>query len=194
MNKDNNNYRLLAVLLIAVVAVISRFAGPTIMGDAANFAPVNAIALFCGALIGRRWLGIIIPLLFVWIGDIVVNYSYYGSIVLFYDGFYWQYASYALIAVIGAGLLQKKQSVLRVLGGGLAASISFYLISNFGVWAGGMYGYTMEGLINCYAMAIPFFRNTLASDMIYVPVLFGSLALVRYYRPDWVLSKQTVQA
>ena len=190
MNNSKNTYRILAVVLFALLAISSRFAGPTIMGDAANFAPVNAIALFCGALIARRWLSVFIPLLFVWAGDIAVNYGYYGKIILFYDGFYWQYASYALIALIGAGILGQKQSVLRVLGGALAASFTFYLLSNFGVWAGGMYGYTMEGLLECYTMAIPFFRNTLASDMIYVPLLFGSLAVVRYYRPDWVLSKQ----
>ena len=50
----------------------------------------------------------------------------------------------------------------------------FFLISNFGVWiSGNLYPLTFEGLISCYAAAIPFFRSTLASNLLFSYILFG---------------------
>ena len=43
----------------------------------------------------------------------------------------------------------------------------FFLITNFGVWSIGLYGYSFEGLIVCYTLAIPFFGQTIVSTLIY---------------------------
>ena len=51
---------------------------------------------------------------------------------------------------------------------GFLGSIIFYLISNFGVWAvGNIYEKNLNGLISCYFLAIPFFKNTLFSTIIF---------------------------
>ena len=56
----------------------------------------------------------------------------------------------------------------------------FFLISNFGVWAGsGMYSKNFTGLINCYAAGIPFIHNTIISDFLFTTVLFGSYYLLQ---------------
>jgi hypothetical protein len=48
------------------------------------------------------------------------------------------------------------------------------MVSNFAVWVfSGIYAKTLAGLVQCYVMAIPFFRGTFASDLIYTPLLFS---------------------
>ena len=51
---------------------------------------------------------------------------------------------------------------------GLSGSVIFFIVSNFGVWMfDGLYEKNLEGLIKCYIMAIPFFKNTLFSTIIF---------------------------
>ena len=99
--------------------------------------------------------------------------SYYGSFTLFTPGFIWIYGSIVAMVVIGI-LLLKKVSIPRVIASSLLSSILFYLISNFGVWLSDPdYPITTAGLILCYEMAIPFFKNTVLGDFAYSAILFG---------------------
>ncbi|MEM7549052.1 MAG: DUF6580 family putative transport protein [Bacteroidota bacterium] len=190
MNDNNRTNNILAVVVFIAVAIASRFFGPALFGHPSNFAPVDAVALFSGAYIARRWLSIAIPLLFVWIGDVIVNYGYYGRFVAFYDGFYWQYGTYALIVLLGFIMLNKKVKPLNVLGASLSASVLFFVLTNFGVWASGtLYPKTIEGLITCYFAAIPFFKQTLTSDLVYCTFLFGSFELLKAQLPKLATSK-----
>jgi hypothetical protein len=87
------------------------------------------------------------------------------------------WAWYATVCLLGMGLL-RKPSVLRVAAGALAAPTSFFLLSNFAVWAGGaMYPRTLAGFGACYTAAIPFYRNDLVSTAITAGALFGLPAL-----------------
>tara|TARA_B100002019_G_scaffold238761_1_gene213976 strand:+ start:1339 stop:1818 length:480 start_codon:yes stop_codon:yes gene_type:complete len=61
----------------------------------------------------------------------------------------------------------------------LFASVIFFIISNFGVWIGGYYPYTLEGLLTCYTMAIPFFQNTLLGTLFFTFIFF-CLSKTRY--------------
>jgi len=83
---------------------------------------------------------------------------------------------YAAICVLGMGLLQKP-SLLRVGAGVLASATSFFLLSNFMVWAGSgigtMYPHTLAGLGACLTAGIPFYRNDLASTALVAGALFG---------------------
>lgn len=84
---------------------------------------------------------------------------------------------YALVAILGMGLLSKP-SALRVVAGALASATSFYLLVDFAVWAGGhMYARTAQGLADCYIAAIPFYRNDLVSTGLTAGALFGLPAL-----------------
>ena len=84
---------------------------------------------------------------------------------------------YALVCVLGMGLLSRP-SVLRVGAGVLASATSFYMLVNFSVWAGGhMYAHTAHGLADCYIAAIPFYRNDLVSTALSAGALFGLPAL-----------------
>ena len=186
MNATPDRMKLTAIGGFILLAVLSRLALPPIFGHSPNFAPMDAIALFSGAYYGRKLLGFLLPLLAIWLSDIVVNFGYYHHLVLFYDGFYWQYASYLLMVLMGSSLL-KTVKIPRVLAGSMAASLIFFIVSNFGAFTTAYYPHTLAGLGACYLAGLPFFSHTILSDLIYCAYLFGIYETVRQRLP--VLAK-----
>jgi hypothetical protein len=78
----------------------------------------------------------------------------------------------------------------KVLGVTLLASVQFYLITNFAVWAfGTMYPLSISGLFASYINALPFFRNTIFGDLSYVAGLFGLYELVGYWQRRRLVEK-----
>ena len=71
--------------------------------------------------------------------------------------------------VVLIGLMSKffLTNIVNRISGALLGACLFYLITNFGVWSLGSYGYTFEGLVNCYILAIPFFAYSLISTFIF---------------------------
>ena len=166
------------VLGIILFATLTRIAIPSLVGHPPNFSGIDAIALFCGAHFNRRLSAMLITLLSVWVGDIVINSYQTGQVTLWYTGFYWQYACYGLIALLGSTLLRRATPAKLALSC-LGSSILFFTITNFGVWySGTLYPFTSLGLIECYAAAIPFFKNTLLSDLFFSAVFFGMYAML----------------
>ena len=135
-----------------------------------NFAPIGAIALFGGAILGWRY-ALWLPLSAMMLSDLIIG---------FYPGIEFTWASFLMIAVVGLAL--KNKGLLTKIGiGGLSSATIFFVVSNFGVWvSSGMYTHTLTGFINCYVMALPFFRATLMSDLFYGAVLFGLQAVAVY--------------
>ena len=172
---------------IIVLALILLVASTRLMTFLPNFSPLTAICLFGAAYFAKKWQMIIIPLLCVWISDVLVNNiiykEYFTSFTLFYKGFYWQYLGYIIIALLGSiGL--KKVTPLRVLGMGLGSTIFFFLFSNFGVWVSStMYAKTLEGLLQCYLAGIPFVKGALIGDLGFSALLFGTFALAEQKLP-----------
>jgi hypothetical protein len=164
-----NHARLIALLSAIVAAAALRLAP-----HPWNFSPIDAMALFSGAYLGRRFLALAAPLAALLLSDLVLG---------FYTGMLFQYAAVILIVVLGAVALTRV-SVLRLAGAALAGALLFFAISNLGVWlVSGMYPLTAAGLAACYAEAIPFFQNTLAGDVFYTALLFGGFALAEHFVP-----------
>ncbi len=149
-----------------------------------NFSPLAALALFGGARYSNRIAAYLIPLAAVWISDLFLNYAFYGRFVPFYDGAFFTYAAFAMMVLLGSVAL-RKFSAKRLLFTSLSASVIFFLVSNFGVWVfSGMYAATLSGMATCYAAAIPFFRNTLAGDLIYSFAVFYAFAFAQHQIPS----------
>lgn len=133
----------------------------------ANFAPVAAVAIFGGAMLPRK-MAVWLPVTVMAVSDMVI-----GG----YDIMFVTWGCYALIALCSSLWLQKPtlgKGALLTLG----SSSFFFAVTNFAVWvASGMYAHTWAGLMQCYAMALPFFRNTVLSDALYAAILFGAFAL-----------------
>ena len=92
--------------------------------------------------------------------------------MLFRSGWVWVYGSFVLIALIGTALRRRRTS-LRVGGAALASSVVFFTVTNFGEWLGPLYPHTPAGLRADFIAAIPFFRNTALSDLVYALAFFG---------------------
>lgn len=153
--------RALLALALIVIGVTLR-----IVPHTANFAPVGAIALFAGAILAWR-IALWLPLAIMVISDLII-----GLHPLI--GFTW--GAFALITLLGVAL-NKSSNWLRVPLGALASSLIFFIISNFGVWTEGkLYPHTWQGLSDCFVMALPFFRATLTSDLLFSALFFGLYA------------------
>ena len=138
-----------------------------------NFTPIGAIALFSGAHFARKRWAFAVPLLAMALSDLALR----GIFGWGFDPVV--YATFALIVCLGFLLRRRKLAPLPVAGAALAASVLFFVTTNFAVWAGsGMYPKTPAGLIACYIAAIPFFGPTLAGDIFYCAILFGAFAFV----------------
>lgn len=179
------------VLTLILLATITRIAIPPFFNHLPNFAAVDALALFSGVYFRRRLTALIIIFFSVWLGDIFLNKMWVGEWQLFYPGCYWQYLSYFLITYLGS-LLKNNLTSFRILTTCFLSSILFFIISNFGVWYSGLlYPLTLDGLVSCYIAAIPFFKNTIFSDLFFTIVLFSSAEMIQFCFSE-KLSKQTI--
>lgn len=162
------NARLAVLLTLVASAALMR-----LLPHPPNFTPVAALALFAGAHFERRSLALLVPLVAMFLSDIALElttgWGFHSQAPAVYLAF---------IAVVGIGLwLQTRLRPALVLGGALAASTVFFVISNLGLWlTDTLYPATLEGLVACFVMAIPFFGWTVAGDLFYTAVMFGLFA------------------
>jgi hypothetical protein len=84
------------------------------------------------------------------------------------------YGSFALTVLLGAVDYKKLSKFLSIPIASVFAALVFFIITNFAVWLNGGYGYTLEGLLTCYTVAIPYFGNTILGNLTYSAILFGS--------------------
>lgn len=187
-SKDHRSMRLALMIALVLATLCFRFSS-FVFPVQFNFSPVNAIALFSGAYFTNRFQSFLVPLISIWLSDIFLNYLYMHEFHPFYSGFYWQYGVYALIVVAGI-LLSNKVNFSNILIGSLGSSILFFVVTNFGVWYSfEMYPKSLEGLVLCYEAAIPFFKNTVMSDLVFTSVLFGTAYLINKKYPEPALNK-----
>ncbi|MCQ2375907.1 MAG: hypothetical protein MJ069_08430 [Salinivirgaceae bacterium] len=182
------NLNFFVALLMVVLAIASRFV-PHPMG----FAPIVATSLFGAAYFTKHWQAYTIPLVAMWISDLLLNnlvYSYvFDGFVLFYDGCFFTYLSFVIIALAGSSVLTKV-TIGRVVLSSLAASVVFFLLSNFGTWySTSMYPSTFSGLIACYTAGLPFFKNALIGDLVYCGIMFGAFEFMSARIPQLSQSK-----
>jgi len=96
------------------------------------------------------------------------------------------WAWYAAVIVLGAVLLSSRTSIARFASGTLLASTSFFVVSNYAVWAGqvGMYPHSFSGLMTCYAAGLPFYRNDLVSTAIVAGLAFGIPQILKQHEAN----------
>jgi hypothetical protein len=158
-------------VLLAIAVRFLPFAGPlNVLPHAWHFTPVAASLLFFGARGSRRQMWV--PVVLFAAADIVLTKFIYSY------SFSWDhlvtFAWYAAIVWLGTNL-REKSGPIRVIGAALASSVSFFLISNFAVWAAwSMYPRTLNGLMMSYTAGLPFFRGTVESDLFFSIAMFGT--------------------
>jgi hypothetical protein len=136
----------------------------------------------------------VLPVVFLWLSNLLIDNIFFAK---YYDGFAWfenleVYFAFLLIVLLGT-LMLKQITAPRLAAAAVSSSLLFFLVTNFYVWLGisgiPMYPKTGAGLLACYTAAIPFYWNTLASDVLYVGLLFGGFEYVKRQYPSWVLAK-----
>jgi len=155
--------------LFVVLAVAVRF-----LPHPWSFTPVAGALLFFGARGARRQLWF--PFALLAVSDVVLTKFVYAY--PFSWDHYVTWAWYAAILWLGTNLRENAKPV-RVLGAALASSTSFFLLSNFAVWAGGtMYPHTWAGLMTSYTLGLPFFRPTIEGDLLFTAAMFATPGLL----------------
>jgi hypothetical protein len=159
--------------LFVLLAIASRFL-PHPDGWV-QFTPLGAALLYFGARVPRTRM--LVPLVALIAADVYLTRVTYAYPLTADHVVTW--AWYAGVILLGGALLGRRVSPLRVGAGSLAASIAFFVASNFAVWAvWHMYPKTLAGLATAYLAAVPFFRNQVLADLLFAAVLFAIGALV----------------
>jgi len=138
-----------------------------------NFAALGAVGLFASARL-RFVQAIAVLALALLVKDVCI-FLQYG----------WRpeplsWVAFAVYALLGYKFLRHTESPLRIGSAAVAASLLFFLISNFGSWLAQSlpYGYSFAGLLDCYEAAVPFYRGTLLSDVLFSGAFFALHAVL----------------
>jgi hypothetical protein len=181
MNGNGSRFWFLGALTLFAVA--SR-----LLPHPYNFTPIAAVALFGAATFARRGAAMLVPLIALVLSDVLLHATYLAGLQPnwgFYPG---QWVVYAcVLATIGLGfLIRGHRNIGTIAAATLASSILFYLVTNFAYIYGpdSIYPRTLDGLIQGYVAAIPFFARSLAGDVFYTTLLFGALALAEARFPQ----------
>jgi hypothetical protein len=164
------------LLLVAVLTRVLPHAGWL------NFTAVTGGLVFFGAR--RPWREMLVPLAALMATDVFLTISVYHY-AFHWQGYVTTWAWYLAAMALGQILLHAKTTFVRGAAGAILGPTSFFIVSNYGVWASGLNGYThnLAGLGACYLAGVPFYRNDLIATSIVLGVALGVPALVRRMRP-----------
>ena len=171
-----------AIAVLVAIGVAARL----LLRDFPNFAPVTGIALFAGFIMKRAYLAILVPLGVMVISDQVLGGYNLGLMIVVYTMLA---APVCLRPFVRSLFSGKRSSWWRrgrsLMGMSVGASVAFFLVTNLAIWiqsavgasAMAFYDASLLGLLHCYGQALPFFRYTLAGDLLFTTLLFGSWAV-----------------
>ena len=145
-------YYLKISLSVLIVLCASRF-----VPHPPNFTSLLALSFYIPAVFGVRYIPVVVTALLL--TDLAIGFH---STIIFTTG-----------SVILIGLFSKyfNKSITYRLSGALIGAIIFFLITNFGVWLNGTYGYNSIGLLNCYIAALPFFGYSIISTILFSVII-----------------------
>ena len=122
-----------------------------------NFTSLLALSFYIPAIFGYRY----IPVL-------IISFAITDLILGFHNTVFFTWGSVFIIGFISSYF---KKSILSRIGGALFGAFIFYIITNFGVWSNGSYGYTSESLLLCYTLALPFFGYSIISTLFFSSII-----------------------
>jgi len=177
-----NRSNLLILFILILACALYRVWDSRPMG----FAPQIAMALFAGSVSKDKRFAFLFPILSLFISDLIYQLLYIQGLTTikgFYSGQWQNYLLIASITIIGFFINKKKIGQIFI--GSLAGAVYFFLISNFMVWIGGgwdinnqPYPRSFSGLMLCYSEALPFFKWSVLSTLIFNGIFFGSYYLL----------------
>jgi len=124
-----------------------------------NFTSLLALSFYVPAILGLRY----IPL-------VIIAFAITDFFIGYHGLTHWTWGSVFLIGFLP---LYFKNSIKLRIPGALTGAVIFFLVTNFGWWSTGYYGHTVEGLVICYTLAIPFFTSTFLSTFLFSLLIEG---------------------
>ena len=178
LNKSN----LLILFILILACALYRVWDSRPMG----FAPQIAMALFAGSVSKDKRFAFLFPILSLFVSDLLYQFLYSQGLTTikgFYSG---QVSNYLVIASVTViGFFINKNKIGQIFIGSLVGAIYFFLASNFTVWVGGgldinnqPYPRSLSGLLLCYTEALPFFKWSVISTLVFNAIFFGSFYLL----------------
>lgn len=181
--KEVMNKKFLFAFIVICFGAIYR-----LMPHPHNFTPVGAMALIGGMYLGRKKLALIIPVVILFLSDFILNntinrifFEEQTGLIVWSEYMTYNYIAILLTVFIGFALT-KSSTFNKIIGGSLATSIVFFVVTNFGSWLT-MPFYTKDfaGLTSSYAAGVPFFANTLMSDALFIGLFVLSIEFAFKY-------------
>ena len=177
-----NRSNLLILFILILACALYRVWDSRPMG----FAPQIAMALFAGSISKDKRFAFLFPILSLFISDLLYQFLYSQGLTTikgFYSG---QWQNYLLIASITIiGFFINKAKIGQIFMGSLAGAVYFFLVSNFMVWIGGgldinnqPYPRSFDGLMLCFTEALPFFKWSVVSTLLFNGIFFGCYHLL----------------
>ncbi|REJ80402.1 MAG: hypothetical protein DWQ44_07330 [Bacteroidetes bacterium] len=151
--------------LLVIFAALTR-----VLPHPSNFTAMGAMALFAGATFSHYKWKFLVPMSALFLTDLYLGLHF--SILAVY-------ACFAFTVWLGSRM-KSNPGFLRLGIFAVVSSTVFFLFTNLPFWYAdlSLYPLTLEGTLLSYTMAIPFYKNQLAADLIYSFSLFGIFNLV----------------
>ena len=142
------------------IGIFSALAASRFVPHPPNFTSLLALSFYVPVAFGIRF----IPIL-------ILSFAITDFIIGYHTGTHWTWGSVLLIGLVSQYF---NKNLYWRLSGALLGALIFFIITNFGVWVSGMYGYTVLGLFTCFILAIPFFGYSLISTLIFSTIIEAS--------------------
>lgn len=171
---SNKNFYL--ILILSLLALAAR-----LIWHLPNFSPLASLLLFTGYFVPKKYWPL--PFITLFISDLVLGF-YAWPVMLSV------YGALTLNLYLGK-FLQKHDHLLNIISGSMLSALSFFVITNLAVWlAGSWYSHDLAGLSLCFALAVPFFKNTLVSNLLYTGLLFMPVKILAAHKNKIALANK----
>ena len=138
---------------VTSISIFSVLAFSRFIPHPPNFTSLIALSFYVPVLLGLRFLPVLI-----------ISFAITDVIIGYHSGTHWTWGSILLIGMLSQYFTK---NLSWRLGGALLGAMLFFLITNFGVWASGMYGFSAKGLYLCFTLAVPFFTYSVISTLLF---------------------------
>jgi len=176
--KLNKKTIIFYIALIVITTLIKILCAPRL--EFSGTTGIMAVALFAGFAGSEKKQAFLLPLITLLVSNLIIEVLFRLNMFPFAGFYKWQFIEYALLgfALTAIGMAFKKMQTAGVFISAFVGATLFFIISNFIVWYGSsqIMGYSndFKGLMNCYTAGLPFYRNSVLSTAILLPVFILS--------------------
>ena len=131
-----------------------------------NFTSLMAVSFYVPAILGLKF-----------IPSLIISFAITDLIIGFHSSVFFTWGSVIIIGFIAKYFTN---SIFSRIFGALSGAVIFFLVTNFGVWFGGMYSQNLNGLMESYIMGLPFFGYSLISTFLFSAVIESVIKFIKF--------------